>query len=182
MISSKGERTRVNTRDMVLSSLFIALVFVATKLINVELPISVNGGLVHLGTGMLYIIALGFGKRQGAIAGAFGMALFDIFSPWVIWAPGTFVVRWIMGYMVGAIAYSGGRKGKNLVWNIIAMLAGGIWMIVGYYIYEVILYKNWITAFASIPGDSLQIAIGAPAALLAVMALKKVKYFDQYVG
>ncbi len=36
--------------NLVLNALFIALVFLATEFVQIRLPISINGGLVHLGT------------------------------------------------------------------------------------------------------------------------------------
>ena len=48
-------KQKFTTKDMVETSLLIALVFIATKFINIRLPISINGGLVHLGTAMLFI-------------------------------------------------------------------------------------------------------------------------------
>ena len=62
------------TKDLIITSLLISLVFVATFFINIRLPIAANGGLVHLGSAMLFIIAILFGPKKGAMAGAFGMA------------------------------------------------------------------------------------------------------------
>ena len=82
--------TSKDTIKIVVSGMFIALVIVAT-FINVPFPGAV-GGLVHLGTLMMLIIALRFGRYYGALAGGIGMALFDVLSGWALWAPGTFVV------------------------------------------------------------------------------------------
>jgi uncharacterized membrane protein len=82
------------------------LVFVATSFINIRLPILSSGGLVHLGNVFLFATAIILEKKMGAIAGAVGMAIFDLSSGWALWAPFTFIVRGIMGYIVGSIAYS----------------------------------------------------------------------------
>ncbi|WP_035381511.1 ECF transporter S component [Fervidicella metallireducens] len=174
------ERTQNNKRvyDMIITSMLTALVFLATHSIKIMLPISFNdGGLVHLGTGMLIIAALVFGKKKAAISGSVGMALFDLTSPWVAWAPFTFVIRPVMGYVMGAIAYSKGRNGESLLWNIIAIVVSGIWMIAGYYMTSVILYGNWVAPIASIPGDALQIVIGAAAGIPISAILKRTKLF-----
>ncbi|HSO57255.1 MAG TPA: ECF transporter S component, partial [Paenisporosarcina sp.] len=63
------------TFNLILTSMLIALVFVATLLLNNILPITANGGLVHLGTAMLFITAFLFGPKKAAIAGAVGMGL-----------------------------------------------------------------------------------------------------------
>ncbi|MFP4660774.1 MAG: ECF transporter S component [Halanaerobiales bacterium] len=166
------------TKDIVISGLLISLVFVATKFINIRLPISINGGLIHLGNTMLFLAALVFGKRKGAVAGAFGMGLFDVVSGWMAWAPFTFVIRGVMGYIIGNIAYANGRNGENILWNITAISISGIWMIVGYYFTEVILFGNWLSPLTSIPGNIIQIVIGAIIGLPIVTALKRTKLFE----
>jgi uncharacterized membrane protein len=169
--------SRFKTKDMVLTALLTALVFVATAFINIRLPFLSNGGLVHLGTVMLFITSIVFGKEKGAIAGAVGMAIFDLSSGWALWAPFTFIIRGIMGYMVGAIAWSKRRDGSNFIVNIVAIILSGVWMIFGYYTSEVILYGNWITPVGSIPGDVIQILMGLILGLPIAKALKRyVKY------
>jgi uncharacterized membrane protein len=163
------------TKDLTISALLISLVFVATTFINVRLPISVNGGLIHLGNTMLFTIAIVFGKRRGAISGAFGMALFDIFSGWGPWAPFTFVIRGAMGYIIGRLANDKNRNGKNLIWNIASMILAGFIMIAGYYITEGILYGNWIAPLTSVPGNLIQILFGIVFGLPLASALIKVK-------
>lgn len=162
--------------DMAISALLIAIVFVATKFINIRLPISINGGLIHLGNTMLFTAAIVFGARKGAVAGAFGMGLFDIVSGWAAWAPFTFVIRGVMGYLIGTISNMDERNGVSIFWNVVAVLISGIWMIAGYYATEGILYGNWIAPVTSIPGNIIQIVIGAVGIPLAI-ALKKTKLF-----
>ena len=81
------------------------------------------------------------------------MGLFDLLSEWAMWAPFTFVVRGIMGYIIGKIAWSNGREGNNMLVNIAGILVSGVWMIAGYYATEGILYGNWVSPVMSIPGN-----------------------------
>lgn len=161
------------TYDLIVTALLIALVFIATKFINIKLPIGSQGGLIHFGNVMIYIATLVFGTRKGAIAGSVGMALFDILSGWVIWAPFTFVIRWIMSEIIGILAIRGGKNGHHVGWNITAIAVSGVWMIVGYYCTEIILYRNWIVALGSIPGDFIQVVVSTVVALPLVKALQK---------
>ncbi|MFT9493519.1 ECF transporter S component [Anaerosolibacter sp.] len=161
------------TKDIVISGLLISMVFVATKFINIRLPISVNGGLIHLGNTMLFLAAIVFGKRKGAIAGACGMGLFDVVSGWMAWAPFTFVIRGIMGYIIGSIAYTKDRNGNSFLWNLVGIILSGIFMISGYYITEGILYGNWISPITSIPGNITQLVVGAILGLPIAAAMKK---------
>lgn len=167
----------IKTFDLILTSLLVALVFLSTFFLNIKLPISVNGGLIHLGTSMLFIASILFGPKKGALAGAIGMGLFDLVGGWVIWVPITVVARGLQGYIVGKIAWSNGRKGNSFGFNLTAALVSTPVMIAIYYVGEVILYGNWIVPLTSIPGDVVQCAIGIVIALPVCMALKKVSYF-----
>jgi len=168
----------ITTRDLVQVGLLIALVFISTRFINIRLPISINGGLIHLGNCMLFTIAIVFGKHKGALAGAFGMALFDIFSSWVIWAPFTFIIRGAMGYIIGSIANNSQRKGDDMLINVLAIGIAGIVMIFGYYITEVILYGNLYAPITSVPGNVVQIVIGMILGIpLSKVLIRYKKYF-----
>lgn len=167
----------LRTFDLVLTSMLIALVFVATLLLNIKLPISPNGGLVHLGTGMLFIVSTVFGPKKGAIAGAVGMGLFDLISGWTLWAPFTFLTRGLQGYIVGKIAWSGGRRGNSVGINLFATIISVPFMLAGYYICERVLFGNWIIPAASIPGNLIQNFVGICIAIPVCIVLKKIPFF-----
>lgn len=168
-------QNKINVRDLVMSSLLVALVFIATRFINIRIPISINGGLIHLGTAMLFIVAFLFGKGKAAIAGAVGMFIFDIVSGWGAWAPFTFVVRGVMGYLVGTIAFLNNKNGNNVALNLLAIVIGSVWMIAGYYLTEGLLYGNWLAPVTSIPGNLTQIVVGAIISIPVTIAVKKTK-------
>jgi uncharacterized membrane protein len=170
-------KVSLRTRDLIICSLLTALVFIATRFMNIRLPISVNGGLIHLGNTILFMSAIVFGKNKGAIAGAFGMGLFDILSGWIPWAPFTFVIRGLMGYIVGYIAYLNNKNGNSMVYNLIGIFAASILMIGGYYVTEVILYGNLTAPITSIPGNVAQLVVGAVVAIPLSAALKRNKLF-----
>lgn len=175
MQSQNRSINKTHTKDLVETALLISLVFIATKFINFELPILSTGGLVHLGNTMLFTAAIVFGKEKGAISGGIGMALFDLTSGWVAWAPFTLIVRAIMAYIVGKIAWSKNNKGKNTLVNIVAIVIASIWMIIGYYITEVILYGNLLSPISSIPGNITQVIFGLIVAIPLSKALSKAR-------
>ena len=170
-------QTRQKTLSIAITAMLISLVFIATLFVNIKLPIKANGGLVHLGTAMLFIAAILFGPKKGAIAGAAGMGLFDVVGGWLIWAPITIVARGLQGFIVGKIAWANGRKGDNLALNIVAMIISMPVMLAVYYIGEVILYNNWIAPLASIPGDIIQNMLGLIVAIPVCLFLKKTPIF-----
>ncbi|KAB7705287.1 ECF transporter S component [Bacillus aerolatus] len=169
--SSTGA-TRTKTRTIVINALFITLTLVATMFINIRLPIMGNGGLIHLGNVPLFIAAFVYDKKAGAIAGAFGMALFDLLSGWTIWAPFTFVIVGAMGFAAGLISEK--VPGKRAVVYTLAIAVALIIKVVGYYFAEVILYANWIQPFGSIPGNVMQIVIAGIIVVPIAGRLKKI--------
>lgn len=158
----------MKTRSLTVTAMFIALTFIFTSFVNIRLPIAANGGLVHLGNVPLFICAILFGKKSGAISGAVGMALFDILSGWTAWAPFTFIICGLMGYVVGAITH----KHTGFKFNILALFAACAIKIVGYYIAEGFIYGNWIAPITSIPGNIVQIAVASVIVLLVVEKLR----------
>ncbi|WP_260288560.1 ECF transporter S component [Peribacillus aracenensis] len=170
-------RSSQKTMDLIITAMLIALVFLSTFFLNIKLPIAANGGLVHLGTAMLFIASILFGPKKAALAGAIGMGLFDIVGGWALWAPITIVARGLQGYIVGKIAWSKGRNGTSIAFNVIATIVSIPFMIAVYYIGEGILYGNWIAPLASIPGDLVQNILGIIVAVPVNVALKKVPYF-----
>lgn len=169
--------SRVKTFDLILTAMLAALVFVSTSFLNIKLPFG-QGGLIHLGTAMLFIAALLFGPKKGALAGAIGMGIFDIVGGWLVWAPITIVARFLQGFIVGKIAWSNGNKGDSLKLNILAAVVSMPVMIAVYYIGQAIMFKNWVAPVASIPGDIIQNVIGLLIAIPVVTVLKKVPFFQ----
>ncbi|WP_172370436.1 ECF transporter S component [Sporosarcina jiandibaonis] len=169
--------SKSRTFDLILSAMLIALVFVATLLLNIRLPIAANGGLVHLGTGMLFIASILFGPKKGAIAGAVGMGLFDLVSGWTLWAPFTILARGLQGYIVGKIAWSNGRRGNSMPFNLLAAIVSIPVMLAVYFLCERVLFGSWIIPLASIPGNIVQNVVGMAIALPVCVLLKKVSAF-----
>ena len=155
------------TTDMVLAGMGIALVFVAT-LINIKLPIG-QGGLIHLGNVPLFLFAILFGKKTGAIAGAFGMGLFDLMGGWTPWAPATFMVVGLMGYTVGLVA----ERNDSTAGYVLAVVLACVIKVAGYYVAEALIYGNWVQPVLSIPGNLMQIGVAALIVLPMAGTLKK---------
>jgi len=170
-MSDTAVKSRSSVKSVAINGIAIALVFLATGFINIRLPLMANGGLIHLGNVPLFLAAIIFGKKTGAVSGAFGMALFDLFSGWALWAPFTFVVVGLMGYTVGKITEK--EEHNTVLWYLIAVLAALIIKIVGYYIAEAIIYSNWTVPVASIPGNIIQVVTAGVITIIVAKPLKK---------
>lgn len=163
------KKTQIHVKDLTICAMCIALTYVFTAFINIRLPIQANGGLVHLGNVPLFVAAIVFGKKTGAIAGGIGMALFDLLSGWVAWAPFTLIIVALMGFTAGLI----NEKKKGNVWIILSIIAALLIKIGGYYIAEGIIYGNWIAPVTSIPGNIVQVIVGGIIAFPIIKILKK---------
>ena len=168
------QKTAVNSsmnhmKYLVVTAVAIALTYVFTAFINIRLPFAPNGGLIHLGNVPLFVFAIIFGKKTGAVAGGVGMGLFDLLSGWTAWAPFTFVIVGVMGYTVGAIT----EKRKGYGWTIVAMLAALAIKIGGYYIAEGIIYGNWLVPLSSIPGNVIQVVTAMVIVMIIIEPLRR---------
>ena len=169
-MSSNNSKLNNNIKFITITAVFIALTYVFTAFVNIRLPIAANGGLVHLGNVPLFIGAIIFGKKTGAIAGGVGMGLFDLLSGWTAWAPFTFIIVALMGFAVGAIT----DKHHGIGFDALAIGVACIIKVVGYYIAEVILFGNWLAPVTSIPGNLVQIGVAAVIVLIVVEKLRAV--------
>lgn len=177
-----GQKTVMGTKtiEMVQVALLAALTYLATAAIAI--PVGDNA-VLHVGDAIVYISAILLGKKKGAIAAAIGMTCFDLFSPYYIWAPFTFVIKGMMAYITGAIAYRGEFEGENILNNIFAFTVAGIAMVIGYFIaggclnhfvYGIVTLKGGlIVAIKDIPANLLQVAFGMAIAIPLSTPLKK---------
>ena len=162
------QSSSAKVRDLCITAVCIVLVYVFTAMVNITFPGAGVGGLMHMGNIPLFIAAILFGRKTGAIAGGVGMALFDLLSPFAVWAPFTLVIVGAMGYVVGLIA----EKHRSMGWYLLAVVLALAIKVGGYYVAEGILYGNWISPVISIPGNVIQVVVGAAVALAVIRPLR----------
>lgn len=178
-ISQREMPAYSKTLELTITALFIALTYVATAFVNIRIPfLAANGGLIHLGNIPLFIAAAMYGRRTGALAGAFGMGIFDLSCGWVAWAPFTFVICGLIGYVYGAVTYR--KKGKLSC--VLGVVLAVIIKVAGYYLAEGIIYGNWIAPLASIPGNVVQILVAGIIAVPLVATLRKTIVFQAKIS
>ena len=86
--TTQGIVEESKVKFLTITAMGIALVYVFTAFINVRLPIAAAGGLIHLGNVPLFIFAIIFGKKTGAIAGGIGILLVMLFMILIYRLPG----------------------------------------------------------------------------------------------
>ena len=164
------------TKLLVLNGLMIALVCMATMVI--QIPIPMTEGYVNIGDSIIFVTSILFGPISGMIAGGFGSALADILTGYSHWALFTLLIKGFEGYIVGIIV----RKNKYLIKNILATSLGVIIMVSGYLLAGTFLQGSFIVALGSVSSNMIQgivsIIIGIPIASY-LLTVKYVKTFKQ---
>jgi uncharacterized membrane protein len=149
-------------------AVFSALAFVATRFI--QIPILQTGGYLNFGEAIIYIAAIFFGPFVGGLVGAIGPALADVTSPYAAFAPFTFIIKGIEGFVVGKIS----SGSKNKVNKLIAIITGGGIMVIGYYIVEILIFLiPPPVALIEVPFNILQFVVGGIIAIVVTEKLKK---------
>jgi uncharacterized membrane protein len=164
------------TMNLVLISIMTALVCVSTLLF--QIPIPTTGGYFNVGEAIIYITAILFGPIVGGIAGGVGAALADAMGPYSIYAPGTLVIKFCEGFIIGFIVFSIRSKEwkpwKEYFVIISAVIIGGLVMVVGYWTYEAyILGYGPIVPLGEVPLNLMQVGIGSLVAIPASLAIQR---------
>ncbi|MBN1936175.1 MAG: ECF transporter S component [Anaerolineae bacterium] len=160
-----------NIRLIALVAVMMAVT--ATLTLVVKVPIPATGGYIHLGDLAANFAALAFGPWLGALIAGGGMAIADLigFPPF---APGTLVVHGLQAVVVGYL----GRRARPWM-MFVAALAGGVVVVVGYFLYEWIFMQMGVaTAVKEIPFNIIQVLsglVGVPVYVLVAQSYPPIK-------
>lgn len=175
----KRENTAAMTgfRAMVMTALFAALGYVATRILQIPTP---SGGYVNLGDTVVILGAYLLGPVYGAVAGGIGPALADLLSGYAIYVPATLVIKAVMALLAALLYRALGKKTWSMV---VCAVAAEAVMIVGYWLFETVLAAaagegSFMVCLAAcgaagIPGNLVQAAFGIAASTLLALALRQ---------
>lgn len=109
------------SKFVALTATFTALVFIATAIF--ALAIVSSNGYFNFGESMVYLSSLVGGPLVGMVAGAIGSALSDIITGYGFYAPGTFFIKGIEGYVAGYLFLKLRKLNKNDVKRVYAFFS-----------------------------------------------------------
>ncbi|MBU5425281.1 ECF transporter S component [Tissierella pigra] len=158
----------MNTKTITRMAVLMALTTVMTMVIHI--PTIGTNGYLNLGDMVVFLAALTLGKKGGFLVGGIGSGLADLLLGYSHYAPITFIVKGLEGYIAGKILET--KLGQDK--PIIATVVGGLWMAFGYYFAEIFMYGAK-AALASVPGNIMQGLLGAVTAIVLFEALKRTK-------
>ena len=136
-------------KKLALAALFAALSYIGFQVFRFDIPVGTEKTAFHLGNTFVVLGALFIGGAMGGAAGAVGLTIADLTSGYATSAPKTFILKLLIGLIVGVIAHKvfkiNGLNEKNKILFATALSsAGGLAFnivadpLVGY------LYKQYI--------------------------------------
>lgn len=144
------------TRNMVMTSLLMALICIATMIIKIPSPLR---GYLNLGDCVVLLAGWMLSPVYGFLAAGLGSAFADIFSGYIMYVPATFLVKGLMALIASHGFRLLHKKAGLLLSRIVSGMAAEIWMLIGYCIFESILY-GFVPAVFNIPANAVQGAAG----------------------
>ena len=151
-----------NTKKLTITALMMAIICLSTMFLG--FPILY--GYVNLGDAAIFLAAFILGPKYGLIAAALGASIADYSLGYTQYMLTTFVVKGIMAFLAGRV------RDKSNTTKVVSCIIGGLIMVAGYYITEVIIYGSKISPLANIPWNTLQFIIGMVIALILIKPLK----------
>lgn len=159
---------KYTTKKIAIIALMIGLVYVGS-LISFYIPVGVGSPTrIHLGNAFCLLSGLILGPIWGGFAAGVGSVFLDLTNPaYIAGAPITFIFKFLMGAVCGAIAYNGGKLSLNKKKNLIGSILGQITYIVLY------LGKTFITSnlLFGVPKEGAWLALGTKAVTSTINAI-----------
>ncbi len=144
-----------------------ALICVLTIFPKLPVPIA-NGGYIHLGDALIIVAAFILNPFYAAIAAGVGSALADLFSGYAIYIPATFIIKAVIALIASCLFVILKQKSKGLfVKNLLVASLAEIIMVLGYFLFEALLYGVGTAAFA-VPFNIAQAVFGTVFGVIAI--------------
>ena len=159
-------------RRLVICAIFAAICCVTTMVIAI--PSFYTKGYVNLGDVAVIITAYTVGGGYGAFAAGLGSALADASMSFYQYVPVTLAIKAIMVLISSFFfkkADKTGSKNKKTILIVTGVLLAEVFMMLGYFLFELFLYKKG--AFASLLGSSMQGSVCSVISVMVILILKE---------
>ena len=164
MMAAQRKNREFAAKDLVLTALMTAIVFLATFVPHIPIPL----GYAHLGDAAIFLFALLAPRRSALFAACFGSALADFMSGFALWILPTLVIKFVMAEIVCRMADAASLVGRIGV----ALTLSSLWMAAAYTLAGAVLYASLPAALASTPGLLMEGIVNALLALLLLPMLR----------
>ena len=141
---------QLTTRKIIYIALMTALVYVATM---IAFPLL--GSKVRLANPVSLLGSLLLGPVFGGLASGLGSLIYDLQTGYGFEGIITFVSKFLMAWVCGAIAYSGGKQAEAHKRNVLACIAGA-WTYVALYMLKTFVFQRFVYGY---PGETVWAAM-----------------------
>lgn len=153
------------SREVCAAAVLIALTVGATTVLR--LPAFGSKLYFHFGEAVILVSALLGGRRLGAWVGGVGAAAADVILGLLVWAPVSFAIHGIEGYIVGSLSDGkGGRRDAK------ALGYGAFFMVAAYALAAAFIYGKAAVP-VQITGDVAQASVGVLVAWFVASAVRR---------
>ncbi len=165
---SRGLSSKKSIKYMALTAIFAAFITIMTAYI-LHIPVSLTGGYIHFGDGLIFLAACMLPKPYAMAAGAIGGGLADLLTA-PMWTLPTIVVK-----MLIVLPFT--SKSKQIVSkrNIMATVLSYFISATGYYIAESLVFGYEVAFINSYLGSLVQAVGSVVVFIVAGVALDKVQ-------
>lgn len=159
------------TKKIVMASMLAALCCVATMIIKIPSPLK---GYLNLGDCVVLLAGFLLSPVYGFLAAGIGSALADLFSGYVAYAAATFVIKGLMALLAGLGVRVLKKTLSTTASRIISGAVAEVIMVLGYFVFEGVLYGFWASA-VNIPANAVQGLAGLVLGVLLAKVFEKHK-------
>lgn len=168
-MTSYASKSSWTTRQLCLAAAMTAIVFLATFVPRIPIPL----GYAHLGDAAIFLMVLFIGRREMLFAACFGSALSDLLGGFPLWIVPTLVIKFFMADIAWRIIRPDRPGHLSLTRMTIGFLAGSLWMAVAYTLFGALLYDSLAAGLASAPGLMAEGLLNTAVAIVAAGLLRK---------
>lgn len=149
---------QLTTKDIVLTGLGIAIVFIATLFIKIPNALD---GYFNLGDGFILLFSSILNPFLSFFVGGLGSALADVAGGYAYYFIPTLLIK---GLEAIVVSYMFQKFGKKI--QLLAYISGAIIMVVGYFLAKWYLKGSIAVAMMGVPENIFQSAVGIVIALI----------------
>jgi len=178
------------TKKLVIGALLAAFTTVATMIIKFPTP---TFGYIHLGDSLVLLCGIILGPVGGALSAGIGSMFADIFSGYMSYAPATLIIKALTAMIAGFIFHKSKLNSSKKL--ILASIPSELFMVFGYYVYEVFLavaaaqsttLSSFVAAMTAsavgIPFNIVQGIVGAVIAFALLPILLKISDIRDWIN
>lgn len=160
----------ISIRKLTTAGVLAAAIVLLTTLVSIPMP----GGLgyINLGDAGVLLAGMMLGGGWGALCAGAASALSDVLLGYTVYAPATFLIKGLVALIAGVLFAKTQKKIRFAALYLAALVVP-----VGYFFYEVLLYKA-PSALPNVPFNTMQCIIGAVVATVVGVMLQKTKLFS----